>query len=585
MYWRSGMEPALAIGISITVIMLSALIFERLKLPLILGVLIAGMVMGPYSPLTKLNIFGFDFGNLLISDPSLVSVFATIGAALILFGIGLEFSVIKLTQIGSSTILAAAIKIGVVYVAAYASLSYLGFSAPAAILVAVALSLSSTPIIIKLLEACGKFRRPEIPFIISILIIEDLLAVFFLGLISKSETSMNEYLFVLSLLRVVLTFIFAYFVLSKLISRFLSIISHSDELLILGTVSLVLIIGYLSESIGLSFSVGAFLAGSTIASFAESRRIEEKIKPFNSLFNSFFFFSIGLLVNLGNVIANLPLLFLFLTIGIGVRFFASGLSAYFAGFPGRSACFCAAAFLPISELSLLLISQGTVEKIVSSGMLGSFAFAIILSSFISVWLINRENLVYNILNRVVPKLLMKNARLVRSTVVGMRRAVSESSRYYRVVEILPVISYQTDHFSTHEQLALTSKNSAILAIISTICFVLLFFSQEPAWQFLQTFNLFIFLGFIASSILFLVNMQSTFNLLLKMVVRSNNQKYILAGNMLIALFFSIFCIVYTMAYALAPLSFAAVLALPALFFTIKSLFDAFKTIKAGGARL
>lgn len=580
------MEAALAVGISITVIMLSALIFERLKLPLILGVLAAGILMGPYSPLAHVSILGFDFGNIIISDPSLVGVFAIIGAALILFGIGLEFSVVKLTQLGSLTFLAAAIKIGIVYAVAYSSFSFFGFSTGASALVAVALSFSSTPIIIKLLEATGKFRRPEVPFIISILIIEDLLAVFCLGLISRSGGGMDEYAFVLSLLRVVLTFIFAYLVLSKIISRFLSLISYSDELLILGTVSLVLIIGYLSEAIGLSFSVGAFLAGSTIAGFAESRKIEEKIRPFNSLFNSFFFFSIGLMVNVSSVASNLPLLFLFLVIGIGIRFFSSGLSAYFAGYPGRSACFCAAAFLPMSELSLLLMSQGMASGIVSAEFMGSFAFAIIFSSFISVWLLGREHQLYNTINMLVPKLLMKNARLLRSTVVGMRRAVSESSRYYNVVEILPVISYQTDQFSTHEQLTLTMKNSALLSIISLACYVLMFLLGLPGWEFLQQFSIFIFIGFILSSMLFLGNIQSTFSLLLKMIVRSSSDvKYMVAGHLLIALFFLFLCVVYTAAYAFVPLSFAVVLAIPPFYFAIRSLFQTFSTVSARGSWL
>ena len=120
------MEAALAVGISITVIMLSALLFDRLRLPNILGVLVAGMLMGPYSPLASVNFLGVDFGKIIIADPSLVSVFAVLGAALILFGIGLEFSVIKIAQLGLFTFIAAAIKIGIVYLTGYAALSLFG---------------------------------------------------------------------------------------------------------------------------------------------------------------------------------------------------------------------------------------------------------------------------------------------------------------------------------------------------------------------------------------------------------------------------------------------------------------------------
>ena len=203
-----------------------------------------------------------------------------------------------------------------------------------------------------------------------------------------------------------------------------------------------------------------------------------------------------------------------------------------------------------------------------------------------MWLIDKEHSIYNMINAAVPKFLMKNVRLVRSTVVGMRRAVSETSRYYRVVEILPAISTQTEQISTHEQFSLTLKNSAVLADSSAACFMLLYLGSEPGWQFLQSFSIFVFTGFIVTSLLFLANIQSTFSLLMKMIARSSGEmKYAVAGHFLIALFFLLLCVVYTAAYAFVPLSFAAVLAIPPFFFAIISLFLTFQTVEAHGARL
>jgi len=580
------MEAALAVGISITVIMLSALLFDRLKLPNILGVLVAGMLMGPYSPLASVNLMGADFGNIIIAEPSLVGVFAVLGAALILFGIGLEFSVIKIAQLGPFTFVAAVIKIGIVYLAGYAALSLLGFPAQSSALVALALSFSSTPIILKLLEASGKIRRAEMPFIMSILVIEDLLAVFFLGLIAKPGGQFTEYEFALSLLRVVLTFIFAYVVLSKLINKFLTLVSYSDELLLLSTVSLVLVIGYISEGIGMSFSVGAFLAGSTIAGSSESKRIEEKIKPFNSLFSSFFFFSIGLLVSVSSILSNMPLLLLFIVIGIAVRFAASGVSAYFIGFPGRGACFCAAAFLPISELSLLLISQGMAGGLVPASFLGSFAFAIIVSSFISAWLVHRENEIYNSLQAISPQIIINNMRLLRSTALGMRRAVSETSKYYHVVEKLPSISHRPESLSTREQMVLTTKNAALLMVFSSACYVPIFLMQVPDWSFLSDFFVFIFAAFFVTSALFIVNAKSSADSLMKMMVRSSTgAKYAPVGHIFITIFFLALSVSYFWAYQLAPASLSVILVLPTLIFCLRSIASIIKSIASDGIRL
>lgn len=580
------MEAALAVGISITVIMLSSLLFDRLRLPNILGVLVAGILMGPYSPLAGVSVFGLDFGNIIIANPSLVGVFAVMGSALILFGIGLEFSVIRLAQLGLFTFIAATIKIGIVYLTAYSSLTLLGLDTQASALVAIALSFSSTPIIIKLLEASGKFRRAEIPFIMSILVIEDLLAVFFLGLIANPTGSQSEYSFAISLLRVVLTFIFAYAILSRLISRFLALVSHSDELLILATVSLVLVIGYVSEGIGLSFSVGAFLAGSTIAGSEPSRKIEEIIKPFNSLFAAFFFFSIGLMVNASAVLTNFPLLLLFMVVGVAVRFAASGASSYFIGFQGRNACFCAAAFLPMSELSLLLVSQGMASGIVSPGLLGGFAAAIIASSFLSAWLINRENEVYNSLQSFAPQIIIKNMRLLRSTAMGMRRAVSETSRYYNVVEKLPSISHQTDSLSAREKMVLTSKNSIVLSFVSAICFAGIYLMQVPDWGFLSQFFIFFFAAFFISSALFIVNAKTAASALLSMMLRSSTgAKYAAVGHAASAMLFLMLSAIFFWAYQLAPASLAIVLVLPPAVFFFRSALFAAKAAISGGIRL
>jgi len=579
------MEPALAVGISITVIMLSALFFDKLRLPHILGVLAAGILIGPYSPIAGISILGLDFSNIIITEPSLVETFAVIGAALILFGIGLEFSVIRLWKMGWFTFFAALLKIGIVYFAAHFCLAAMGFGTQGAVLIAVALSFSSTPIIIKLLEDSGKIKRPEVNFIVSVLVIEDLLVVFFLGLISN-PVSAGDYSLAIAILRVVLTFIFAYLVLSRLINKFLDLFSHSDELIILSTVSLVLVIGYVAAAIGLSFSVGAFLAGSTIAGSPHSRKIEEIIKPFNSLFASFFFFSIGLMVNMAGVFSNFSLLLLFLAIGIIVRFAASGFAAYFAGFSGRNACFCAAVFLSLSELSLLLIQQGSASGIIHADFLGSFAFAIIGTSFLSAWLLPRENEIYNALQSVAPQILVKNLRLLRSTALGMRRAVSESSRYYRVVEKLPTIAHHTDQFSVREQLVLTSKNTVLLFIASLACYCGIFFAQTAEWRFLDSFFVYFFAVFFVTSALFLVNVRSAISCLLKMIARSSNgARYIAIGHFASMSFFFFLCAAYFWAYSLAPASLSVILVLPALAFALRSMLATFKSVASGGGLL
>ncbi len=288
---------------------------------------------------------------------------------------------------------------------------------------------------------------------------------------------------------------------------------------------------------------------------------------------------------MGSIFANPLLVILFVLVSIPLRFFSGGIASYFAGFNGRSAIFCAAAFLSLSELSLLLLSQGIQTGAVPSEFLGAFAFAIIASSFASAYLINRENEIYNFLHALVPGLLVKNIRLLRSTTHGMKRAVSESSRYYNVVERLPSISTRTDQFSVREQLSLTSKNTALLAALSSGAYLGIFFSGEASSPF-NSFFIFLFCAFFITSALFLVNARSTTSCLMKMMVRSSTgSKYSFAGHLLIFAFFGALCAIYYLIYPLSPPSLSIILVLPCMAFAAKSLFSAFRAISSGSERL
>ena len=219
-------------------------------------------------------------------------------------------------------------------------------------------------------------------------------------------------------------------------------------------------------------------------------------------------------------------------------------------------------------------------------MLGSFAFAIIASSFLSAWLIHRENEIYNFIQSACPQMIIKNLRLLRSTGLGMRRAVSETSKYYHVVDRLPSISHRPDQMSAREQLVLTSKNAVVLFFLSLVCYLAIFFMQFPEWKFLESFFIFIFAGFFASSALFIVNIKSAASSLLSMMIRSSSgAKYAPVGHLLSFVFFSFLSMIFFWAYSLAPASLSVILVLPSIIFGLRSLFFAVKLLLLGRLRL
>jgi len=574
------MEPGLVIGLSIAAMLFLAVIMDRLKLPLVLGMLIAGSIIGPFSPLRSVT-SPIDFSSIIINDPSIVDIFAFIGSALILFGIGLEFSIINIVKLGLATIVSAAIKNAVVLLIGYQAAIMLGFAPPAAFLLAAMLSFSSTPIIIKILEDSGRIRRPEVPLIVSILIIEDFFAVFLLAFFSFFTPAGAQTDILLPLLKAILSFIFAYIILSKLVGRLIDFVSHSDELLALTTISLVLLIGYFSQWIGLSFSVGAFLAGSILASSPQIKQINDIIRPFNMVFASLFFFSIGLLVDGRVILASLTLTIILAAIAIFAKFMGSALSAYLVGFNGRSACFTAAAMLALSEMSLLIAKEATASKLMPPEILSISAGIIIATSMLSILLVSRENAIYNLIVSLLPPQVVTEGRTLRLMSLSANRLVSESFRYNKIIDALPVVASESRQVRPRQQFERALWNSALFLFTGLLSLVVLGYAP-PSFPELLTAFLIIYLG---SALLFIFNAKSALDSL-SVIVFPNERA---APPLLIAQNLASFAVFILLALGLMGVYFlfpktqsfavAALAGLLSILYILKTLFLLFNFVK------
>ena len=516
-------------------ILILGILMERIRLPMVLGVLLAGALMGPQSPLAGIQLGPLNLGALVINSPDTVALFALFGSVLILFGIGLEFSLVKLFRLGFSTFLAALIKLGITYIIGHIVSRAMGFDTTASVLLGLMLSFSSTPIIIKILEGQGKLKRVETPFIMAVLIIEDLVAVALLGIMATSGFG-DQYAIAIALLKVVITFAIAYFALSKAIRYLLSIVQHSDEFLVLFTVSIVLVISYVCQSIGIGFSVGSFLAGSIVATTPQAKRISDMIRPFNTLFASFFFFSIGMMVDVNSTMTGLPLLFGFLLVAAVGKFVSSVASAYLIGLPGPSSAFAASALLPLGELSLLIGSMAVAAHLIPAGILGLLASLIVITSILSVIMVSQETRVYHFCKDITPEFVSRHMGFLRTTSLGVQRVVEENSRYSRIVNRLPSIG-GTGAYSTNEQLSMSIRRIFVFAFLSGVLFLVLYLSSGPWKDLIGTLRSFAFLGFYACATLFVLSASSAFRIYLQILRHSGRSSLHVAINILGSLFF------------------------------------------------
>ncbi|MEM4389407.1 MAG: cation:proton antiporter [Candidatus Micrarchaeia archaeon] len=394
------------------------LLFNRLRLPFVLGVLLAGMLLGPHSPLAGIRIDAFDLRQLTLSETSTVDFLASIGAILVLFEIGLEFSLGRLQRLGWGAMLAAFIKLGFVFLLGYTASAAFGFGVHASLFIGVILSMSSTPLVVRILRERALIERAEVPLIVAMLILEDVFAVFSLAFLTGLAREPSAALALpLALAKTVAAFAFTYVILAGFLKRFVRAVAYSEEALLLTALAVTLGMAWASEALGLSPSIGAFLAGSVLAGLPEAKQIWEGLRHFAVLFSALFFFSIGMLVDLSALIQNLPLALAFTAIAIFGKFTGASISAYFTGFRGRSASFIGVAMLTLSEVSLLVAREGAALAIIDIDVLSIASVVIFISMLATSLLITRENEIYALAVRLLPGELLW---MGRRTAAGLR---------------------------------------------------------------------------------------------------------------------------------------------------------------------
>ena len=383
----------ISLGILFLCAIIGGIIATRFKQPAVFGLLLVGAVIGPNS----LN---------LVQDVNMIRMMADFGAILILFIIGLEFDVSKLMKLGARSILIGLLKVAIVLFFGYETTLLLGFSTKVALFVGVILSFSSTIVVIKVLEQKEMFGRKEVPLLIAVLIIEDIIAVFALTFFSGIKDSSSGLISTFEhIIFSIAILIFAYFITIKILKYGINIIlkNNSDEsVLTFLSLGMGAMFSYFASSLGLTPSAGAFLAGSLIASLPNAKEYGRAIHPYVLIFTSIFFISMGTLVDFKAVQSNLALIgALIFTIFVS-RFIAVGfLTFLLANFKNEQPFFSSIAMISVGEFSLLVAKES--EKFGLGVDLVTITAAIIFISAILMPIgINYSESIHNALQSRVP---------------------------------------------------------------------------------------------------------------------------------------------------------------------------------------
>lgn len=343
------------IGLSVFVI----LVFKKIKVPSIIGFLITGVIAGPY---------GFQ----LISATKEVSVFAEIGVILLLFIIGIEFSIKSLSSIKKAVFIGGGVQVLGTILAVTLIAFYSGFKLSTAIFLGFIFSLSSTAIVLKLLQEKGETTSPHGKVVLAILIFQDIIVVpmmLFTPLIAgQSENIWMEVLSMIVKAALLIAFVLvsARYIVPWLLYQVAK--TKSKELFIFVVVLICFSIAWLSASLGLSLALGAFLAGLIISESEYSHQAMSNILPFHELFTSFFFISIGMLLDTFFLLDNL-LLIIGLSIGtVLAKSFVAGFATNLLGYPVRTAAKVGYSIFQVGEFAFILATVGLSYGLITDNM-------------------------------------------------------------------------------------------------------------------------------------------------------------------------------------------------------------------------
>ncbi|MDH5681217.1 MAG: cation:proton antiporter, partial [Spirochaetota bacterium] len=329
-------------------------LFHLIKIPSIVGFLLTGILLGPHG-----------FG--LISDPHEVETLSEIGVILLLFTIGLEFSFRSLLQIKRMALLGGFLQVGLTILLTFIISIAFGQSLEKSLFYGFFVSLSSTAIVMKLIQDKGETDSLHGRNSLGILIFQDLAIIplmLLVPLLSDQKTEAGGSLLAIAggLGIVVVVLAGSFWLIPKLLYYIAK--TRIRELFLLSVFIICFAIAFLTSSVGLSLALGAFVAGLMISESEYSHQAISHILPFKDIFTSLFFVSIGMLLNTKFMI-EYPILILLLTLGVlSLKGFVVALVNVLLGYPIRVALLVAFGLSQVGEFSFLLAKVGMTHKLI-----------------------------------------------------------------------------------------------------------------------------------------------------------------------------------------------------------------------------
>jgi monovalent cation:H+ antiporter-2, CPA2 family len=407
-------------------------LFHRLRQPVVLGYIIAGVIIGPHTP-----------PYLLVHDQGTIHVLAEIGVVFLMFSLGLEFSLRKLRQVGATAFIAALLEIATLLAVGYGIGRAFGWSLMDSLFLGALMSISSTTIIIKALAELGKMKEGFAQIIFGILIVEDLLGILLIALLSGiAMTGTLAPLEVLEAAGRLAVFLVVALVLGLLlVPRLLRYVAgfHSDEMLLVTVLALCFGGSLLAVKLGYSVALGAFTIGAVIAESRDLGRIEHLTAPIRDMFAAVFFVAIGLLIDPKLLLEYaVPISIITIVVVLG-KVTTCTAGTLLAGHDTRTSLLVGMGLAQIGEFSFIIASLGETLRVTSAFLYPVAVAVSAVTTLLTPYLIRSAPAAAAGLDRVMPAPVAEGLDLYRGWVMRLGHALERNVARRLVWRMLSVM--------------------------------------------------------------------------------------------------------------------------------------------------
>jgi CPA2 family monovalent cation:H+ antiporter-2 len=419
-----------ALAVILCVAAVTTLIFQRIRQPVVLGYLLAGLIVGPHVPVP------------LFADEGVAHTLSELGVILLMFSLGLEFSLRQLIKVGPTAGIVAVIQCSLMIWLGYLVGRAFGWTSFESIFAGALIAISSTTIIVKAFAERG-VKGPMAELVFGILIVEDLIAILLLAILTAaaSGAGLSAGGLALTIGRLA-AFLAGLLVVGMLVvPRLVRLMVRlgRTETTVVASVGIAFAFALLAQKFGYSVALGAFLGGALVAESGQAKTIERAIEPVKDVFAAIFFVSVGMLIDPVLVAKHWGAVLVLTLVVVAGKVVGVALGAFIAGSGVRTSVQAGLSLAQIGEFSFIIAALG-----VTLGVVGNFLYAVAvavsaITTLLTPWLIRVSGSVATYVDGRLPTALQTYASLYGAWVEDLRGRPRQQTVWRRIRRLVVLL--------------------------------------------------------------------------------------------------------------------------------------------------